>query len=125
MIVQQVTTAPVDHQYRRNFLRSRDIIHQRDPTIKFLALEDNTSQPDNRQRALSVPRGTIAMELAPSMRLYVRPVASVWRDQKSPSHVLQVRSLSTFFVDFQLEIQAENGHHFTRYVVFNRRLLSG
>ena len=125
VIVQQVTTAQVDHQYRRNFLRNKDTIHQRDPTIKFLALEDNTSQPGNRQRVLSAPRGTIAMELAPSMKLYVQLVASVWRDQKSPNHALQVLSLTTFFVDFQLAIHDENGYHFTRDVVFNRHLLSG
>ena len=100
MIVQQATTAQVDHQYRRNFLQSQDIIHQLDPTIKFLVHEGNTNQPDNRLRALSAPRGITVMELVPLMKLYVQLVASAWRDQKSPSRALQVRSLTTFTVAF-------------------------
>ena len=100
MIVQQAITAPVDHQYLRSFLQSKDIIHQLDPTIKFLVHEGNTNQLDSRQRVLSAPRGIIVMELVQLMKLYVRPVASVWRDQKSPNRALQVRSLPTFIVVF-------------------------
>ena len=98
MIVPQVTTAPVGHQYRRNFLRSKDIIHQKGPTIKFLVHEGNINQPDNRQRVLSAPRDIIVMELVPLMKLYVQPVVSVWKDQKSLSHALQVQSLTAFIL---------------------------